>query len=80
MKLAFNLVLGLHRTVLAEAISFAQTRYPRSQPHFKLSKKTLPYSHVMDNKSDRMLQRDFPAQTKLDQHLKDIALILKLSE
>ena len=76
MKLIFNLVLGLNRAVLAEALSFACAVGVPPQQTLEILKAGTAYSRVMDNKGEKMLNGDFVTQAKLSQHLKDVRLIL----
>jgi len=80
MKLVFNLVLGLHRAVLGEALGFAERIGIRPEAALEILKAGTTYSYVMDNKGAKMLSRDFAVQAKLEQHLKDVELILKLGK
>ena len=80
MKLVFNLVLGLHRAVLGEALGFAKKLGIPSAQALEILKRGTSYSKVMDNKGDKILRQDFRPQAKLSQHLKDVRLILQLGE
>ncbi len=76
-KLVFNLVLGLHRAVLAEGLTFA--RRCGLDPHRMLEvlRSGAAYSAVMDAKGPRMLERRFTPVARLSQHHKDVRLILQ---
>lgn len=78
MKLIFNLVLGLNRAVLAEALSFACAAGVPPEQTLKILKQGTAYSRVMDNKGEKMVNGDFATQAKLSQHLKDVRLILAM--
>ena len=80
MKLVFNLVLGLHRAVLGEALGFAKKLGIQQESAFEILKKGSTHSFVMENKGAKILNEDFSPQAKLSQHLKDVRLILKLGE
>jgi 3-hydroxyisobutyrate dehydrogenase-like beta-hydroxyacid dehydrogenase len=80
MKLVFNLVLGLHRAVLGEALGFAQKLDIPQSTALDILKKGSTYSYVMDNKGEKILNEDFSPQAKLSQHLKDVRLMLELGE
>jgi 3-hydroxyisobutyrate dehydrogenase-like beta-hydroxyacid dehydrogenase len=80
MKLVFNLVLGLHRAVLGEALGFAQKLDIPQSTALDILKKGSTYSYVMDNKGEKILNQDFSPQAKLSQHLKDVRLMLELGE
>ena len=78
MKLVFNLVLGLNRAVLAEALSFAKRIGIPPETALDILKLGTTYSYVMDNKGTKMLTHDFAPQARLEQHLKDVDLMLDL--
>ena len=77
MKLAFNLVLGLHRAVLAEGLAFARGAGISLEDALAVLKDGAAYSRVMDTKGEKMIKRDFEPQARLSQHLKDVRLILE---
>ena len=70
MKLVSNLVLGLNRAALAEALIYAESIGVDPAA-------ALAYSKVMDVKGRKMLDRDYSVQARLSQHLKDVVLILE---
>ncbi len=76
MKLVANLALGLHRAVLAEALSFAAASGVSPTDALEVLKSGAAYSRVMDDKGEKMLHHDFTVEAKLSQHLKDVRLIL----
>lgn len=80
MKLVFNLALGLHRAVLGEALTFAEAIGIEPAKALEVLQAGAAYSKVMDVKGQKMLAREFPPQARLDQHLKDVRLILELAE
>ena len=80
MKLVMNLMLGLHRAVLAEALAFAQANDIDPQAALEVLKAGPAYSRAMDTKGDKMVTHDFSAQARLSQHLKDVRLILEVGE
>ena len=75
-KLVHNLVLGLHRAVLAEGVVFAEKMGFGSEETLQILKETPAASGVMDTKGQRMVDRDYEVQARLSQHLKDVHLIL----
>ncbi len=75
MKLVLNLVLGLNRAVLAEALGFASTNGISLDTALKVLKATPAYSRVMDTKGARMITANFTPEARLSQHLKDVRLI-----
>jgi len=76
MKLIANLALGLHRAVLAEALSFAAACGVSPTDALEVLKAGAAYSRVMDDKGEKMLHHDFTVEARLSQHLKDVRLIL----
>lgn len=79
-KLAVNLVLGLHRLVLAEGLVFAEHVGLEPATALELFRATPAYSRAMDTKGPRMLAADFAPEARLAQHRKDVGLILQLAE
>jgi 3-hydroxyisobutyrate dehydrogenase-like beta-hydroxyacid dehydrogenase len=76
MKLISNLVLGLNRAALAEALVFAQGISVDLALALEVLRGSMAYSRVMDVKGQKMLDEDFTVQARLSQHLKDVRLIL----
>ena len=77
-KLMFNLVLGLHRAVLAEALAFGESQGIASGDALAVLRRTPAFSSVMDTKGERMVARDYrPPQARLSQHLKDVRLMIE---
>jgi len=76
MKLISNLVLGLNRAALAEALVFAQGIGVDPASALEVLRGSMAYSRVMDVKGQKMLDEDFTVQARLSQHLKDVRLIL----
>ena len=79
-KLVHNLLLGLHRAVLAEGLCLADALNLDRGLVLNVLKETVAYSRVMDSKGDKMVQRDFSPQATLSQHLKDVKLMLAAGE
>ncbi len=78
-KLVVNLVLGLHRMVLAEGLFLAKKAGMDPHRALEVLKESAAYSKAMDQKGVKMLERDFlPPEGKLAFHLKDVGLILDL--
>jgi 3-hydroxyisobutyrate dehydrogenase-like beta-hydroxyacid dehydrogenase len=75
-KLAVNLVLGLNRLALAEALVFAEGLGLELAGFLELLKSTPAYSRIMDSKGLKMLSGDFTAEGRLAQHAKDVQIIL----
>ena len=75
-KLVHNLVLGLHRVVLAEGLSFAAALGLDPQTARDVLRQTPAASKFMDTKGPKILARDFTPQATVSQHLKDVRLIL----
>ena len=80
MKLVFNLVLGLHRAVLGEALGFADKLGIDRKTTLEILKTGTAYSYVMENKGTKILSEDFSPQAKLQQHLKDVNLMMAMGE
>jgi len=80
MKLVNNLALGLHRAVLAEALTFAEATGVDPATALAVLKAGPAYSRAMDVKGEKMLRRDFTPEARLSQHLKDVRLILAAGE
>lgn len=78
-KLIVNLVLGLNRAVLAEALNLAKACQMDQASMLQILRSGAAYSRVMDIKGDKMISGNFAPQARLDQHLKDVGLILDLS-
>ena len=76
MKLVSNLVLGLNRAALAEALVFAHGIGVDPASALAVLRGSMAYSRVMDVKGEKMLTEDFTVQARLSQHLKDVRLIL----
>jgi 3-hydroxyisobutyrate dehydrogenase-like beta-hydroxyacid dehydrogenase len=76
MKLTTNLVLGLHRAVLAEGLAFAESVGLSPEIALEVLHASSSYSRVMDLKGRKMLTSDFSPQARLSQHLKDVRLML----
>lgn len=75
MKLAVNLVLGLHRAVLAEGLSFARSLGLDPHQTLEVLQSGPAASAVMEAKGKKILTGDFSPQARLRQHLKDVRLI-----
>jgi len=76
MKLVTNLVLGLNRAALAEGLVFAKSLGLSLESTLAVLKSSMAYSRIMDTKGSKMIARDFSPQAKLDQHAKDVKLML----
>jgi 3-hydroxyisobutyrate dehydrogenase-like beta-hydroxyacid dehydrogenase len=76
MKLVLNLVIGLNRAVLAEALSFAAACGFDPMQALDILKNGPSYSKVMDIKGEKMIRADYTPQARLAQHHKDVRLIL----
>jgi 3-hydroxyisobutyrate dehydrogenase-like beta-hydroxyacid dehydrogenase len=79
-KLIVNLVLGLNRAVLAEALNLTQQCGMNPKALLEILRSGAAYSKVMDIKGDKMVTQDFTPQARLDQHWKDVRLILDLGQ
>lgn len=76
VKLVVNLLLGLNRAALAEALSFADRCGLDLNTVLDVLKAGPAYSRAMDAKGRKMIGQDFSPEAKLSQHLKDVRLIL----
>lgn len=65
MKLVSNLVLGLNRAALAEALVFAQGIGIEPAAALDVLRGSMAYSRVMDVKGQKMLNEDFAVQARL---------------
>ena len=79
-KLVHNLVLGLHRAVLAEGLAFAEAMGFHAGRVLEILEQTPAASAVMQTKGPKMVQQDWSPQARLAQHLKDVRLILEFAE
>ena len=75
-KLVHNLVLGLHRAVLAEGLVFAEELGFDQERTLNILRQSPAVSGVMQTKGRRMVEGDYEPQARLSQHLKDVRLIL----
>ncbi len=72
MKLVFNLAIGLHRAVLAEALEFARHSGISPSLALEILKAGAAYSRAMDAKGHKMLTSDYQPEARLAQHRKDV--------
>lgn len=79
-KLVHNLALGLHRAVLAEALTFAEALGLDPARTLDVLRRSPAASTVMSTKGRKMVTRDFAPQATVRQHLKDVRLILAAAE
>jgi len=80
MKLVTNLVLGLERLVLAEGLSLAQAYGFDLNQTLEILRAGPARAHVMETKGSKMISGDATPQARLDQHWKDVRLILREGE
>ena len=76
-KLVHNLILGLHRAVLAEGLTFAEALGFEPASALQILQQTPAASGVMATKGTKMVEGNYETQAKLSQHLKDVRLILQ---
>ena len=74
-KLATNLLLGLNRAALAEALLFAESQGMERGGFLQLASMTPARSGAIDAKGGKMAREDFTPQSRAAQHLKDLRLI-----
>lgn len=80
-KLVVNLVIGLHRAVLAEALGLAVKSGFDAGQMLEVLKAGGTYSAVMDTKGPKMVSGVYePPVARLSQHAKDVGLILELAK
>ncbi len=77
MKLVFNLALGLHRAVLAEALGVAAGMGLDEAVALEVLRSGVAKSAAMDVKGAKMLARDFEPEARLAQHHKDVRIMLE---
>ena len=75
-KLAVNLILGLNRLALAEGLVFAERQGLDGAAFLAIARDSAAYSQVMDTKGEKMLGRDFSAEGRAEQALKDVRMML----
>jgi 3-hydroxyisobutyrate dehydrogenase-like beta-hydroxyacid dehydrogenase len=76
MKLVVNLVLGLNRAALAEALALARACGLDLAETLTILQDGASYSRVMDAKGRKMIEGNWAPEARLSQHLKDVRLIL----
>jgi 3-hydroxyisobutyrate dehydrogenase-like beta-hydroxyacid dehydrogenase len=77
-KLIVNTVFGLHRLVLAEALGLASRAGFDLEQILEVLRAGETYSVAMDTKGPKMISGDYePAVARLEQHAKDVKLILE---
>ena len=80
-KLATNLLLGLNRAALAEALVFAECLGLDLPAFLDLVRATPAYSRAVDVKGARMIDGDFSRpQSRILQHRKDVTLMLAAAQ
>ena len=78
MKLVSNLVVGLNRLVLAEAVYLAERADVSPGALLEVLRAGPGASRALELKGDKMLKSDYAPVARLAQHLKDVELILGL--
>lgn len=79
-KLAVNLLVGMHRLVLAEGLVFAEMMGLDLKKTLEIFRRTQAYSRIMDPKGEKMVKGDFTTQSRVSQHRKDVSLMLKMAK
>jgi len=80
-KLAMNLLLGLNRAALAEALVFAESQKLDLAAFLNLARATPAYSRAVDVKGQLMIDGEFaPPQSRIRQHRKDVGLMLEAAQ
>ena len=80
MKLVVNLVLGLQRAVLAEGLGFAEALKIDLNQALSVLKSGPAYCRSMDTKGENMIARSYKPQARLNQHKKDVGIILQTGQ
>jgi 2-hydroxy-3-oxopropionate reductase len=81
MKLMVNLVGGLNRMVLAEALALCKKAELSQKLFLEVLRESPLHSKAMEAKGIRMVEKNFlPPDGKLAFHLKDVGLILDLGK
>ena len=78
MKLVSNLVVGLNRLVLAEAVSLAEKAGVSPAHLLEVLRSGPGHSRALELKGRKMVEGDYDPEARLAQHLKDVELILEL--
>lgn len=78
MKLVSNLVVGLNRLVLAEAVYLAERVGVSPGALLEVLRAGPGHSRALELKGEKMLKSDYAPAARLAQHLKDVELILGL--
>ncbi|MBI3947690.1 MAG: NAD(P)-dependent oxidoreductase [Armatimonadetes bacterium] len=77
-KLVVNLVVGLNRLALAEALTLGERAGIEPARMLDVLREAASYSRIMDGKGKLMVTGRFEPEARLSQHLKDVGLILDL--
>jgi 3-hydroxyisobutyrate dehydrogenase-like beta-hydroxyacid dehydrogenase len=80
MKLATNLLVGLNRAALAEALAFAERLGFDPRVFLDVVHGTPAYNAAVDLKGEKMVSGDFAVESRIAQHRKDVALIREYAE
>ena len=78
MKLVSNLVVGLNRLVLAEAVSLAEKAGVSPAHLLEVLRSGPGHSRALELKGRKMVEGDYDPEARLAQHFKDVELILEL--
>jgi 3-hydroxyisobutyrate dehydrogenase-like beta-hydroxyacid dehydrogenase len=78
-KLATNLLLGLNRAALAEALAFAEALHLDGETFLDVLRATPAYSRAVDTKGRRMVERNYVPESRMRQHRKDVALMQRVA-
>jgi 3-hydroxyisobutyrate dehydrogenase-like beta-hydroxyacid dehydrogenase len=78
-KLATNLLLGLNRAALAEALAFAEALQVHGDTFLDVLRATPAYSRAVDTKGRRMVERNYVPESRIRQHRKDVALMQQVA-
>lgn len=79
-KLIVNHVMGLNRAALAEGLALGEKAGLELHSLLPLLQDSAAYSRVMDLKGLRMIEGNYEPASRVNQHAKDVRLILQLGE
>lgn len=80
VKLAINLVLEINRSALAEGIVFAESLGIDPADFVRIVERSAAESKVMSGKSPKMTTGDFKPEGRAEQSLKDVSMMLSLTD
>lgn len=79
-KLIVNHVMGLNRAALAEGLALGEKAGLDLDSLLPILRDSAAYSRVLDLKGQRMIEGNYEPASRVNQHAKDVRLILHLGE